>query len=75
MIVIKLRQHFFHNGLTEKHSLGRHAELVTILSYCCHLAVIEIDYLPVTADESLFLSLQIFRVNSSPSIFLLFCHS
>ena len=71
MIVIKLREHLLHYGLPEKSCLGTYPELVTILPYGSHLAVIQIYHLPVTADKSFLLLLEILRIYSR-CIFLSF---
>ena len=73
MIVIKLREHLLHYGLSEKSRLGTHPELVTILPYGSHLAVIQIDDLSVATHQRLLLLLQVFRVDSC-LILLLFSH-
>ena len=73
MIVIKLREHLLHYGLPEKSRLGTHPELVTILPYGSHLAVIQIDDLSVATHQRLLLLLQVFRIDSS-LILLLFSH-
>ena len=62
MIIFKFRQHLFHYGLAEKNRLRPYPELVAILTYCSHLAVIQINDLPVTTNQSLFLLLQIVRI-------------
>ncbi len=69
MVIVKFRQNLLHNGLAEKHSLRTHTELVAILSYGSHLAVIQIDYLPVPAHKSRLLLLHIFRINPRPDCF------
>lgn len=55
MIIFKFRQHLFHYGLAEKNRLRPYPELVAILTYCSHLAVIQINDLPVPADKRCFL--------------------
>lgn len=69
MIIIQLGQHFFHDSFTEKHRLGPYTELLTVLSDCRHLTVIQIDYLPVLTHKGLFLLLEIFRIDSCRLIF------
>ena len=62
MAIIQFLQHLFHNGLTEEHRLCAHTELLTILAYSCHLIIIQIDNLPMTAHKSCFLLFQIFGI-------------
>ena len=64
MRVVQLFQYLFHDGFTEQDSLCTYAELVTILSDCSHLTVIQIDNLPMLTHQSLLLLLQIFRIDS-----------
>ena len=62
MIILKLGQDLLHYGLAEKNGLGTYPELLAILSDGSHLAVIQIDDLPVTADKGSLLLLEIFRI-------------
>ena len=62
MIIFKFRQHLLHYGLAEENSLSPYPEFVAILTYCSHLTVIQINDLPVTTNQSLFLLLQIVRI-------------
>ena len=72
MVVIQFRQHFLHNGLTEKNRFGSHPESVAILSDCCHLTIIQIDDLPMATHQRLLLLLQVFRIDACIVSFL--CH-
>ncbi len=74
MVIVKFRQNLFHYGFTEEHGLRTHTEFVAILSYGSHLAVIQIDDLPVPAHKSLLLLLHIFRINSRPDCFPFLSH-
>ncbi len=64
MIIVKFRQNLLHYSFTEKYGLRTHTELVTILLNGSHLTVIQIDNLPMTTYQSLFLLLEIFRIDS-----------
>ena len=64
MIVIQFLEYLFHDGFTEQHSLCAYTEFVTVLSDGRHLTVVQIDNLPVTTDQSFFLLLKIFRIDS-----------
>lgn len=71
MVVIQFRKHLFHYRLPEQDSLRAHTEPFTILSDGSHLTIIQIDNLPVTADKSFLLLLEILRIYSR-CIFLSF---
>lgn len=62
MIIIEFGKDLFHDGLSEKGSLGIDSELLTILRDCSHLTVIQIDDLPVLAHKGCLLLFQIFRI-------------
>ena len=72
MIVIKLREHLLHYGLPEKSCLCTYPELVTILTNGSHLAVIQIDHLPVTTHKGFLLLLQVLRVYACKGMLFLF---
>lgn len=69
MIVIQFRQDLFHYRFTEKHCLRSDPELVTILPDSRHLAIIQIDNLPMLTHKSLLLLLQILRIDRQFVIF------
>lgn len=64
MVVIKFRQDSFHDGFTEEDSLGIHTELVTVTVDGSHFAVIEVYDLAMFPHQSLFLLLEIFRIDT-----------
>ena len=64
MIVIKFLENLLHDGLTEKYSLGTYPELLTLLAYRSHLAIVKVNDLPVTTGQSLLLLPQIIRIDS-----------
>ena len=74
MIIVKFRQDLLHYSFAEKHSLRTDTELVTVLAYGCHLAVIQIDDLPVTPHKRLLLLLEVLRINARRGSFLRLCH-
>ena len=69
MVLVQFLQNLFHDGATEKGALGSYTELLTILTDCSHLAVIQIDNLPVATNKRGFLLLEIFRIDT-PVYFL-----
>ncbi len=71
MVVIQFGKHLFHYRFPEQNCLRAHAEAFTILSDGSHLAVIQIYHLPVAADKSFLLLLEILRIYSR-CIFLSF---
>ena len=73
MIILKLGQDLLHYGLTEKNGLGTYPELLAILSDGSHLAVIQIDDLPMATHKRCLLLLKIFRIDAR-YVFLLLCH-
>ena len=75
MIIFKFRQHLFHYGLAEKNRLRPYPELVAILTYCSHLAVIQINDLPMSSDKGCLLLLQIFGVDTGMDVFLFSGHN
>lgn len=64
MIIIQLGQYLFHDCFTEKHRLGPYAELLAVLPDRRHLAVIQIDDLPMLTHKGLLLLLEIFRIDT-----------
>ena len=64
MIVFQLRQNLLHNRLTEKNGLGTYPELFAIKIDGSHLAVIQINDLPVATYKRRFLLLQILRIDA-----------
>lgn len=73
MIIIQFLEYLFHYGLTEQHCFGIDTELITILLYCSHLTIIQIDDLPMATHQRLLLLLQIIRVDRRHFSSLL-CH-
>ena len=74
MIVVQFLQDLFHYGTTEERTLCAYTKLLTILAYSCHLIIIQIDNLPMTAHKSCFLLFQIFGIDT-PVYFLSSGHS
>ena len=74
VVIVQFRQHLFHDRLAEQDGLGTDTELVTVLAYGRHLAVIQIDDLPVAPHKRLLLLLEILRVNARRGSFLRLCH-
>ena len=74
MIVVQFLQDLFHYGTTEERTLCAYTKLLTILTDCSHLAVIQIDNLPVATHKRGFLLLEIFRIDT-PVYFLSSGHS
>ena len=75
MIIVKFRQDLLHYSFTEKYGLRTHTELVTILLNGSHLAIIQIDDLPMFAYKSCLLLLKILRIYTYAAVFLLFSHA
>ena len=73
-IVIEFLQDLLHNGLSEHNGLDSDAELLTILVYGSHLAVIQVDNLTMAAQKRCLLFFEIFRIDSLVC-FLAWCHS
>ena len=69
MVLIQFLQNLFHYGTTEKRTLCTYTKLLTILTDCSHLAVIQIDNLPVATHKRGFLLFQIFGIDT-PVYFL-----
>lgn len=57
MIIIQFLQDLLHDRLAEKDCLCTDAELFAVLIDGCHLAVVQVDNLTVTAYEGSFLLL------------------
>ena len=75
MIIIQFLQDLLHDSLTEEDSLCAHTKLFAILTYCCHLAIIQINNLPMATHKRLLLFLKIFGIYSHRLISLLsLCH-
>ena len=74
MIVIQFRKHFLHYRFAEKHSFRTYTKLLTIMLYSRHLAVIQIDDLPMSAHKRFFLLFKILRINAGRTVFLLSGH-
>lgn len=64
MIIIQFRQNLFHDGFTEKHCFGAHSELLAIVVYGSHFAVIQVYDLPMTTHKGFLLLLQVFGIYS-----------
>ena len=73
MIVIQFRKDLLHYSLTEQNRLCTYTKSITILPYCSHLTIIQIDNLSVTTHQRLLLLFQIFWIDICLSGLLL-CH-
>ena len=73
MIVIQFRKDLLPYSLTEQNRLCAYTKSVTILLYCRHLTVIQIDDLPVTAHKRCLLFFEILRIDAW-RLFLFPCH-
>ena len=73
MIIVQLGEDLLHDRLPVQHCLCTHAELLTIAVYGSHLAIIQIDDLPMSAHKGFLLLLQIFGIYALRCLFLL-CH-
>ena len=69
-IVIQLRKDLLHDGFAEEYGLGIDTELLTIAVNGSHLAVIQINHLPVTTHKGLLLLLQVLGIDTRMHIFL-----
>ena len=74
MIIVKFRQDLLHYSFAEKYGLRTHTELVTILLNGSHLAIIQIDDLPMLAYKRCLLLLEILRIYTGTRNLLLFSH-
>ena len=62
MIIIQFLQNLFHYRFTEKHCLCAHTKLLAILIYGGHLAVVQVDHLPVATHQSRLLFFKVLRI-------------
>lgn len=62
MIIIQLLQHLLHDRFTEKHCLGTYTKLLAILIDGGHLAVVQVDNLPVATHQSRLLLFKVLRI-------------
>lgn len=75
MIIVKFGKYFLHYSLSEKHCFRIHLELVAISVDSSHLAVIQINDLPMSSDKGCLLLLQIFGVDTGMYVFLFSGHN
>ena len=75
MIIVQLGEDLLHDRFSVQHCLCTHAELVAISVDSSHLAVIQINDLPMSSDKSSLLLLQIFGVDTGMYVFLFSGHN
>ena len=74
VIIVQLGENLLHDRFSVQHCLCAYTELLTIAVYGSHLAIIQIDDLPMSAHKGFLLLLQIFGIYALRCLFLLLCH-